>query len=161
MNRVAKAFNALGGTVMVRTGMVANLETTGAKSGLRRTAPVGYLKRPDGSILVGAGGTGRGWAANLRADPACAIVIRGRRAACEATALQGSDRDAAAAELTSSMPGFMRNARWPEVFLLRPAGATSQARTPEAGTIPGNGGVADADGTQRTGADRTPGTPAP
>lgn len=38
MNRVEKAFNALGGAFMVRMGWVANLGTTGARTGRPRTA---------------------------------------------------------------------------------------------------------------------------
>jgi deazaflavin-dependent oxidoreductase (nitroreductase family) len=124
MNRVGRAFNALGGALLVRTGRVASLGTTGAKTGLARTAAVGFLARADGSVIVGAGGTGRAWAANLRANPGCTLAIRGRRGAYVATALDAADRDAALAELVGSMPRSLRGATWSDVFLLRPVGAT-------------------------------------
>ncbi len=41
MNRVEKAFNPLGGSFMVRMGWVANLGTTGARTGRPRTATGG------------------------------------------------------------------------------------------------------------------------
>jgi deazaflavin-dependent oxidoreductase (nitroreductase family) len=120
---VTKAFNTVGGSILVRTGRVARLGTTGAKSGLSRTAAVGYLHRADGTVLVGAGGPGRAWAANLRAHPACTLQVRGTTGSYTATGLVGADLTAAAAELTASMPGFLRGATWAEVFVLRPVGA--------------------------------------
>jgi deazaflavin-dependent oxidoreductase (nitroreductase family) len=121
MNRAARTFNAVGGAFMVRMGWVASLGTTGAKSGLPRTAPVGFLERPDGTVVIGAGGSGRAWAANLRAHPACTLTVRGRRLAFVATALAGAERDATLAELVGSMPRSFRGATWTDVFVLHPA----------------------------------------
>ncbi len=120
MNRIGRAFNAVGGAFMVRMGWVASLGTTGARSGLPRTAAVGFLQRADGSVLIAAGGTGRAWAANLRAHPACTLTIRGRRHAYVAAAQSGADRDTALAELVASMPRNFRDASWTDVFVLRP-----------------------------------------
>jgi deazaflavin-dependent oxidoreductase (nitroreductase family) len=134
MNPLAKAFNAVGGTIMVRTGKVARLGTTGSKSGRPRSAAVGYLRRADGTVLVGAGGPGRAWAANLRAHPACTLQVTGTTRSYAATGLAGADLDAAAAELTASMPGFMSSATWTEVFVLRPADPASSSAPPAAGS---------------------------
>jgi deazaflavin-dependent oxidoreductase (nitroreductase family) len=136
MNPLARAFNAVGGRILARTGRVALLGTTGARSGRARTAPVGYLRRADGSVIIGAGGTGRAWAANLRAHPACTLAIRGRGAAYTAEALEGAARDAALAELVASMPERLRGATWADVFLLHPAPAAQgdgAGRAPDAG----------------------------
>jgi deazaflavin-dependent oxidoreductase (nitroreductase family) len=121
VNRVEKAFNSLGGSFMVRMGWVANLGTTGARTGQPRTAPVGFLERADRTVLIGAGGTGRAWAANLRASPACTLMVRGKRDAYVATALDGAERDEALAELVASMPRSFRGATWTDIFVLAPA----------------------------------------
>jgi deazaflavin-dependent oxidoreductase (nitroreductase family) len=126
MNPLTRAFNAVGGTILVRTGRVARLGTTGAKSGRPRSAAVGYLRRADGTVLVGAGGPGRAWAANLRAHPSCTLQVRGTTGSYVATGLSGDDLAAAAAELTASMPGFMKGATWAEVFVLGPAAAADR-----------------------------------
>jgi hypothetical protein len=65
---IARTFNAIGGRILLRTGRVAMLGTTGAKTGRPRSTPVGRVARDDGSILAGAGSPkGRGWAAELGA----------------------------------------------------------------------------------------------
>jgi deazaflavin-dependent oxidoreductase (nitroreductase family) len=123
VNRVEKAFNAIGGSVMVRMGWVASLGTTGARTGQPRTAPVGFLERADRTVIIGAGGTGRSWVANLRANPACTLTVRGRRGAYVATAVDGADRETALAELVASMPRWFRGATWHDIFVLAPATA--------------------------------------
>jgi deazaflavin-dependent oxidoreductase (nitroreductase family) len=132
VNPLTKAFNAVGGTILVRTGKVARLGTTGAKSGRPRSAAVGYLRRADGTVLVGAGGPGRAWAANLRAHPACTLQVKGTTGAYMATGLSGTELEAAAGELTASMPERMRGTRWAEVFVLSPADPSASG-TPAAG----------------------------
>jgi deazaflavin-dependent oxidoreductase (nitroreductase family) len=125
MNPLTRTFNAIGGRIMARSGRVAILGTTGAKSGKRREAPVGALRRPDGSVVIVAGGGKRGWAANLRADPACTLDVKGVRTACMATRLDGADRDAAVAEFVAAMPRVTSAASWGDAFVLRPGSPTA------------------------------------
>jgi deazaflavin-dependent oxidoreductase (nitroreductase family) len=125
VNPLTRTFNAIGGRIMARSGRVAILGTTGAKSGKRREAPVGVLRRHDGSFVIVAGGGKRGWAANLRADPSCTLDVKGARIACVATRLEGPDRDAAVAEFVAAMPRATSAASWSDAFVLRPGSSTA------------------------------------
>jgi deazaflavin-dependent oxidoreductase (nitroreductase family) len=119
MSSITRAFNAFGGKLMARSGRVAILGTTGAKSGKRREAPVGILRRPDGSIVVAAGGDGRAWPANLRADPRCTLDIKGTRETYIAALLEGAERDDAIAAFVAAMGRIASNTKWTDVFALR------------------------------------------
>jgi deazaflavin-dependent oxidoreductase (nitroreductase family) len=58
-------------------GKAALIETRGRLSGRPARAHVGFVEEPDGSIIIAAG-LGAQWAANLLADPACAVMIAER-----------------------------------------------------------------------------------
>ena len=76
--RIARTFNRIGGSLMARTGRIGILTATGARSGAKRSVPLGYVKRPDGTLLIGAGSQEpRGWVANLTADPVVTFAIKG------------------------------------------------------------------------------------
>jgi deazaflavin-dependent oxidoreductase (nitroreductase family) len=127
MNRVQRTFNVWGGRLMARSGSVAILATTGAKTGKRRTVPVGIMPLPDGTVVIAAGGDGRGWTANLRADPRCTLDLKGGRRTYEATQLAGEERDAAAADFSTAMGRLTRGAIWTDVFVLRPTDSVAAA----------------------------------
>jgi deazaflavin-dependent oxidoreductase (nitroreductase family) len=121
MNPLARTFNALGGRLMARSGRIGILGTTGAKTGLRRTAPVGYAVRPDGNLLIGAGSrANRGWTANLRANPAATFSTRGVERPYRARLVQPEEREAALGELKARMGGFAERADWGDLFVLEP-----------------------------------------
>ena len=80
-------------------GKVIRLTTTGRRSGLERTAAIGFLAQADGSLLVAASGNGTGWATNLLADPACVAELDGRRWPCRAEQLGEAERASAIAGL--------------------------------------------------------------
>jgi deazaflavin-dependent oxidoreductase (nitroreductase family) len=119
MSSIARRFNAIGGKLMARSGRIAILGTTGAKSGKRREAPVGILRRPDGAIVIAAGGDGRGWPANLRAHPTCTLDIKGTREAYVASLLEGAERDDAIRAFVAAMGRVASNTKWTDVFVLR------------------------------------------
>lgn len=121
MNPLARTFNAIGGRLMARTGRIGILATTGARTGLRRTAPIGFVPRPDGTILIGAGSTSnRGWTANLRANPACTFAIRGTTRSYRARLVGPEERAAALAELRAAMGRVAERADWGDLFVLEP-----------------------------------------
>lgn len=64
---------------LVADGRVIRLETRGRASGHARTATVGYVQEPDGSLLVAAGSPNSAWARNLDADPSATVTVGGRR----------------------------------------------------------------------------------
>lgn len=120
-NVFARAFNAIGGSLMARSGRIGILGTTGARTGKPRTAPLGFVARADGTVLIGSGSLeNRGWTHNLRADPACTFAIRGDRRAYRARLVEPEAREAALVELAAKMGGFAERARWGDLFVLEP-----------------------------------------
>lgn len=126
MNPLARAFNAVGGRLMVRSGKIGILVTTGRKSGLPRSAPLGFLRREDGSIVIAAGGVHRGWTANLQATPFATFRIKDVSRQYRARLLAEAERDAALAGFVAAQGRFGR-ANWGDVFLLEPLAAGSRS----------------------------------
>jgi deazaflavin-dependent oxidoreductase (nitroreductase family) len=121
VNPLSRAFNAIGGSLMVRSGRVGMLGTTGAKTGKPRSAPIGFVTRDDGTLLVGAGGLGpRGWTANLRANPAATFKIKNVEKRYRARFVGPDERDAALAELSAKMGGVAERTTWGDLFVLEP-----------------------------------------
>jgi len=60
-------------------GKVIRLETVGRRTGATRIATIGFVESEAGSLLVAASAATTGWAANLRAQPACTVELDGRR----------------------------------------------------------------------------------
>ena len=83
---------------MARTGRAAILVTAGRWSGQPRKAGPGYHRRPNGSVVVAAGTTGR-YAARL---------------------VEGDERSDVLAAFTEHLGGPARRAHWSEVFVLEP-----------------------------------------
>ena len=89
-SRIARAFNSIGGSIMARTGRVGMLGTTGAKTGLARRTPIGFVARADGTFLIGAGSRqSRGWTANLKANPEATFSVKGAERRYRARLLAG------------------------------------------------------------------------
>ncbi|MFH0750301.1 MAG: nitroreductase family deazaflavin-dependent oxidoreductase [Chloroflexota bacterium] len=121
MNRLGRTFNAIGGSLMARSGRVGILVTTGAKTGLPRRAPIGFVARPDGTILIGSGSPkNRGWTANLKAGPAATFSVKGVERRYRARLVGGGEREAALAELRAKMGGMAERADWGDLFVLEP-----------------------------------------
>ena len=62
----------------VVSGRLARVHTIGGRTGLDRTATIGFVDDEDGSsgsILVAAGSTDTAWARNLMADPVCRVEV--------------------------------------------------------------------------------------
>ncbi len=60
---------------------------------------LGFVREPDGSLLVAAGEPSADWAANLLAEPRCRVTILGQCGSYEAEELEGPERAAAIREL--------------------------------------------------------------
>ncbi|TMR92726.1 nitroreductase/quinone reductase family protein [Nonomuraea basaltis] len=124
------------------------LTTVGAKTGARRTTPLGYL--PDGDrllIIASAGGAPAhpAWYHNLRANPQ--INVEDGTFAYQATAvvLEGEERDRMFARAVEADPGWGayqdRSGRvLPVVALLPTAGTHTLAALSAHGGVGGDGG---------------------
>jgi deazaflavin-dependent oxidoreductase (nitroreductase family) len=106
------------------------LETTGRKSGQRRTAPL--LCVADGPryvVIASKGGHPKhpDWYFNVTADPRVTVVTGGRRIACTAHEADGDERTRLWTLATDINPGFdtyqERAGRRIPVIVLTPAGA--------------------------------------
>lgn len=119
--RLARTFNAIGGSLMARSGRIGILGTTGAKTGKRRTAPLGFAARLDGTLLIGSGNReNRGWAVNLRANPSATFSTKGVERRYRARLVVPGERDAALAELKVTMGSMAERADWGDLFVLEP-----------------------------------------
>ena len=84
---------------LVAWGRTLRLETRGRISGRTATAVVGFVERPDGTLVVAAGSPDAGWARNLVEDPACRVTIGDDAWAAVATPLGREAHVAAVREL--------------------------------------------------------------
>lgn len=112
------------------TGLtVADLTTTGARTGRPRRTPVLGFPADDGLVVI-ASNYGQqhhpAWYHNLLAHPEAELLVRGRSTPVVATLAQGEQRDRLWAQATTLYPSWDRYAeRAPHreigVFVLRPA----------------------------------------
>jgi deazaflavin-dependent oxidoreductase (nitroreductase family) len=122
-NALTRTFNSIGGSLMARSGRIGILGTTGAKTGQARKAPLGFVERADGSILIGSGSpVNRGWSVNLKANPTCTYAIKGAERRYRARLVGAEEREATLAELKTRMGGFAERAQWGDLFVLEPEG---------------------------------------
>ena len=103
-----------GGRVVLSGAMVPSLvlETTGAKTGQRRTTPLACLPEDDGSFLVVGSNFGRerhpAWTANLIANPGATVTFRGRTTSVRATLLDAGEKATVWPRLTAVWPNYDR-----------------------------------------------------
>jgi deazaflavin-dependent oxidoreductase (nitroreductase family) len=106
------------------------LEHVGAKSGTRRTSPLGYV--PDGSnliIVASKGGNPKhpAWFHNLRANPDVTIQIRSQRRAVHAHVASGGERTRLWPKVVAAYGGYAgyqrRTEREIPIVVLEPATA--------------------------------------
>ena len=86
------------------------LTTTGAKTGQRRQAALGYFRDGDDAWLIVASAAGSvtnpGWYHNLAANPQAEIELGGRKIAVTASQLAGAERDAAWQKVVGASPRY-------------------------------------------------------
>lgn len=80
-------------------GRVAVVAIPGRRSGIVRRTPVGFVERPDGSILVAASSDHTAWALDLLAAGRCEVTIGERHGTYDATSLDDPERSGAVVEL--------------------------------------------------------------
>jgi deazaflavin-dependent oxidoreductase (nitroreductase family) len=103
-----------GGRVVLSGALVPSLvlETTGAKTGQRRTSPLACLPEDDGTFLVVGSNFGRdrhpAWTANLRAHPDATITFRGRTTPVRAVLLDAEQKAEVWPRLTAVWPNYDR-----------------------------------------------------
>lgn len=108
-NVMSRRLRRKGGTMMGFNALV--LATIGAKSGAKRTNPVGWFPGQDGSWLIVASAAGAArnpaWYHNLAANPGqVEIEVKGRAIPVTAEQLHGADRAKAWQEITTAVPRF-------------------------------------------------------
>lgn len=86
-------------TSLVAAGRALRLETRGRNTGRAAEAVLGFVREPDGSLLVAAGDAAAAWAANLDAEPRCRVTIGELTAEYDAELLDGTERVHAIREL--------------------------------------------------------------
>ena len=83
------------GEELASWGKVLRLRTHGRVSGEPGWTALGFVERPDGTLLVAAGAETADWVLNLRADPRCEVDVEGRAGAATAEELDGDRRSEA------------------------------------------------------------------
>jgi deazaflavin-dependent oxidoreductase (nitroreductase family) len=105
---------------LVAWGRVLRIETRGRVSGRPARAVVGFVERPDGSLVVAAGSLEADWGRNLLADPACRVTIAGVTTAAVAHELDGAAYATAVRDLILKYGRPAEGLGAGPAFLLRP-----------------------------------------
>ena len=93
MPLLPRLWDMTGGALLIRSGRAGRLTTPGRSSGALRTVPCGFLRRADGTILVGSA-QGRHWPLNLLAAGWCRFEAKGvPEGRYVATLLEGRPRE--------------------------------------------------------------------
>jgi deazaflavin-dependent oxidoreductase (nitroreductase family) len=96
------------------------LETTGAKSGLKREIVTLCMAEDNAILLVGSNwgqDKNPAWLLNLRAHPRPEVLFRGYKGPMDARELSGLEREAAWARLIVFNPQYARYQSWTERVL--------------------------------------------
>jgi deazaflavin-dependent oxidoreductase (nitroreductase family) len=111
------------------------LTTTGRRSGLPRSQPLLYVPDGDGYAVAGSNWGGAkhpGWSANLLADPAATVHVRGRQIPVRAVLAKGAERDRLWDLLQQTWPAYQnyaaRTDRTIRLFRLVPVETTTRGR---------------------------------
>jgi deazaflavin-dependent oxidoreductase (nitroreductase family) len=117
---IPRLWDLTGGALLMRSGRAGRLTTLGRKSGQPRTVQCGFVRRGDGTILVGSA-RGRQWPLNLATAGWCTFEARDVPShRYVATSLDGAEREAAIAEIRAARGERAARAFSGHVFLLRP-----------------------------------------
>jgi len=113
--RIDKGLNRLtGGRFVLSSLLVPSLVLTakGAKSGQPRTTPLACMPEDDGGWVVVGSNFGQtkhpAWTANLLAHPDATVNVRGREVPVRARLLEGEERAATWARITTVWPTYDR-----------------------------------------------------
>jgi deazaflavin-dependent oxidoreductase (nitroreductase family) len=84
---------------LVAWGRVLRIETTGRVTGRPASAVVGFVGRPDGTLVVAAGSPDADWAQNLLHEPSCRLTVGDASWPARARPLEGTEHAAAVRDL--------------------------------------------------------------
>jgi len=84
---------------MAESGDVLVIEVPGRRTGRLIRTPVGYVREPDGSLLVAASAEHTQWARNLEAAGACTVTLGSRSGTYDASRLPDGERGHVIVEL--------------------------------------------------------------
>ncbi len=115
------------GADLVAWGKALALTTRGRVSGQPALAVIGFAEDPDGSLLVAAGDTEANWAANLRAEPSCSVLLRDVTLTCVAHELDGPAKSRAVVSLILKYGTPAESLGAGPAFRLEPAGGGPDA----------------------------------
>lgn len=101
-------------------GKIIELHTTGRRSGRSRIVSIGFVADGD-TLLVAAAAKTTAWAANLRAHPACLVVLDSTRRAYEASEVTGTEHAVVVRELILKYGTPAERLGAGPAFRLRPA----------------------------------------
>jgi deazaflavin-dependent oxidoreductase (nitroreductase family) len=90
-------------------GPILLLDHVGAKSGVKRTAPLIYVEEGENVVLVGSkGGFPKhpAWVHNLKANPDTTVQIKGERRPVRARVARPQERDRLWAKAVETYPGY-------------------------------------------------------
>lgn len=109
--RIIEEFRGNGGKVggMFQDATLALLTTTGARTGERRTVPLGYLEIGGKPVVVASAmGAPRhpGWYHNIRHDPAVTVEVGTDRYRAMAAIADGDEYERLFAEVVAREPGY-------------------------------------------------------
>ncbi len=88
-----------GGRELVAWERAALIATRGRHSGAEREVVVGFVREPDGALLVGGGSNDADWVRNLLDDARATVTVGDRTWTVRAEPLDGPDAARAIAEL--------------------------------------------------------------
>lgn len=141
------------GRLLLSGGMLPALvlTTTGAKSGLPRSAPLACMPEEGGSFLVIGSNFGRphhpAWTGNLIRHPRASVVFRGREFPVTGGLLEGGERAEAWAAALRLWPPYgvyqARVAREIRVFRLTPYTGGDGGESGESGGVSGGSGESE------------------
>jgi deazaflavin-dependent oxidoreductase (nitroreductase family) len=84
---------------LVAWGRVLRIETRGRATGAPARAVIGFVERPDSTLVVAAGSADADWALNLLSDATCRITIGEDAFEARARELEGAERAGAIRDL--------------------------------------------------------------
>jgi deazaflavin-dependent oxidoreductase (nitroreductase family) len=84
---------------LVAWGRVLRIETRGRVTGRTTRATIGFVERPDGTLVVAAGSPDTHWGLNLIEDPVCQVTMGDVTWAASARELEGAEHAAAVRDL--------------------------------------------------------------
>jgi deazaflavin-dependent nitroreductase family protein len=111
-NKIISNFRAHGGHVTMPPfvgGTLLLLTSTGARTGLPRTSPLGYTRDGDHFVVIASNSgqpTNPEWLYNLTANPVVTLEVAGETFQARATITEGAERQRLFDAMAAKIPAF-------------------------------------------------------